>query len=122
MPATAWRKAMQHVVNVQRNTTSASPSGATRLAYTTVATGLKCSLQSGGGRMRQTDLGQDPGRVKSAIFGQEAIAILQQNDLLVLQNVEIGRRYKIMSLHTVPDANAPHVEATVEQWVPGGGE
>lgn len=122
MPAVAWRRALQHVVTVRRNTTAVSPSGATSFVYADVATGLRCSLQDGGGRLRQDDLGQTPKRIKSAIFGREAISILRQNDLLVLENVKVGETYRITHLHTVPERNAPHVEATVEQWAPSGSD
>jgi hypothetical protein len=118
MPATAWRKALQHVVTVRRNTTAVSPSGATKFVYADVAT-LRCSLQDRGGRLRQDDLGQVPGRSKSAIFGSEAAAVLQQNDLLVVTAGESGT-YRITHIHIVPDKNAPHVEAVVEQWAPSG--
>lgn len=122
MPAVTWRRAMQHVVTVRRNTTAVSPSGATKFVYVDVATGVKCNLQDRGGRLQQVDLGQYPSRIKVAIFGSEAINVLQQNDLLVLQNVRVGETYRITHLHTVPERNAPHVEATVEQWAPSGSD
>ena len=122
MPAVAWRRALQHVVTVRRNTTAVSPSGATMFVYADVATGLRCTLQDGGGRMRQDDLGQLPGRVKTALFGAEAIAVLQQNDLLVLENVKPGETYRVTALHTVADRNARHVSADVEQWAPSGSD
>ncbi len=122
MPATAWRRALQHVVTVRRNTTVVSASGATKFVYADVATGLRCSLQDKGGRLQQMELGQLPKRIKSAIFGAEAQVILQQNDLLVLENVKVGETYRVTHLHTVPDRNAPHVEAEVEQWSPSGSD
>lgn len=106
---------MQHRVSVLRTTTERSTSGSTKFVYATIAAGVVCSLQEGGGRMKQAEEGMEPNRAKSALFGQEAMALLKQNDILVLENVNVGQRYRIVHIHLVPDANAPHVEARVEQ-------
>jgi hypothetical protein len=120
---------MQHIVTVQRNTTTVSPSGsgATQFNYAPLLSGgvpvtLKCSLQEANGRLEQVDVGQEPNRIKSGIFGNEAASVLQQNDLIVLVNVNPGQTYRVTHIHVVPDANAPHVEVKVEQWKPGGGD
>lgn len=121
MPAVTWRRALQHVVTVRRNTTAVSTSGATKFVYADVAAGMRCSLQDAGGRMVQMELGQLPKRIKVAIFGAEAASVLKQNDLLVVTAGETGT-YRITHLHIVPDRNAPHVEAKVEQWSPSGSD
>jgi hypothetical protein len=121
--ATAWLRALRHTVTVRRNTTSVSSSGSTKFVYSVVATGVKCALQDGGGRMSQADVGQDPKRKKRALFAPAYMGVLQQNDvLLITAGAEVGSSYKIMHLHDVPDPNAPHVEADVEQVESAGGD
>lgn len=123
MTATAWLRALRHTVTVRRNATSVSASGATKFAYSTVATGVKCSLQDAGGRMTQNEEGQDPKRKKRALFGPESMGVLQQNDvLLITAGAEVGSSYKIVHLHDVPDPNAPHPSADVEQVESAGGD
>ena len=118
-----WRRALHFTVTVKRNTTSVSASGASQFVYATIATGLACSIQSGsGGRMRQEDVGQVAGKKHSAIFGEEALGLLQQNDLIIVENaVGGGETFKLYHVHEIIDPNAPHVECDVESWVPAGG-
>ncbi len=115
---TAWLQALTYSVSVRRNTTQVSLSGATKFAYATIATGLACSLQDSGGRMEQDELGQLPARKKTVIADVD-FAVVRQNDLLV--DEVSGETYKVFHTHFVNNANAPHYEADVEQWVPGGG-
>lgn len=117
---TAWRYALQFSATVKRNTTSVSKSGATKFVYTTIATGVLCSVQYSGGRMKQEDAGQKGLRKVDLLFGEEMIGQLQQNDLLVLD--QDGRTFRITSLHEVIDQNAPHVEGVGEQRVSAGGD
>lgn len=122
MPATAFRRAMRHRVTVKRDATTTSASGATRFNYATLLSGVRCSLQDAGGRMRQDDVGQVAGRKKTAIFGLEMATVLQQNDLLVLENFDVGATYKIFHLHTSVGGQGSHVEASVEQLPSAGGD
>lgn len=122
--STAWRKALHFTVDVQRNTTAISGSGSTRFVYTTVLSGVPCSIQAVGSRMKQDDVGQIPGRRHNVLFGSEMLGNqIQQNDVLVITaGGEVGRKFKVVSTHDVVDPNAPHLEAVVESWIPGGGD
>ena len=116
---TAWRRALTHTVTVRRNTTAKSASGATKFVYADVLTGVPCTLQDAGGRLRQDDQGQKGLRKKSALFGEEMMGgVLLQNDLVV--DAASGLTYRLTHVHDVVDFNAPHVECVAEQWIPGG--
>ena len=118
---TAWRRALTHTVTVRRNTTEKSSSGATKFVYADVLSGVPCSLQDAGGRLKQDELGQKGLRKKSALFGDEMMGgVLQQNDLIV--DSASGLVYRLTHVHDVVDLNAPHVECMAEQWVPGGAD
>lgn len=120
--STAWRKALHFTATVKRNTTSVSASGATKFVYATIFTGVQCSVQYQGGRLRQDDPGQMGLRKNSALFGEEMIGQLRQNDIIVLENSDVGRTYRLTSVHEVIDPNAPHVECVAEQVVTAGGD
>lgn len=122
--STAWRKALHFTVNVQRNTTEVSTSGATKFVYATVLSRVACSIQAATGRLKQEDFGQDPARRHNVLFGAEMLGgLIQQNDVLVVvSGGEVGRKFKVVTTHEVVDPNAPHVECAVESWVPGGGD
>lgn len=117
-----WRKALHFRVTVQRNTTSVSASGSTKFVYSTILSGVAASVQYQGGRLRQDDAGQMGLRKNSALFGEEMIGQLQQNDIIILENNDIGRKYRLTSVHEVIDPNAPHVETIIEQVVSAGGD
>ena len=116
--STAWRAvALRYRVTIKRNTTTTSASGASKFNYTVVLSNVLASLQDASGRMRQLDVGQDGGRMKSMLFGTEMFGQLQQNDLVVVG----ADTYKIVHLHEVKENEPRHVEALVVQWQPGGG-
>lgn len=119
---TAWRKALHFLVTVKRNTTVVSASGSTKFAYATILTGVAASVQANGGRMKQDDEGQLGMRKTSVLFGEEMIGQLQQNDIIVLENNDIGRQYRLTNVHEVIDPNAPHVETVAEQVATDGGD
>lgn len=120
---TFWRRSLRYTVTIQRETTERSASGSTKFTFADLYTGVKASIQSGGGRMRQLDVGQDPGVKHLALFGAEMMDLLRQGDLLVVEGpIEAGRKFKLYHVHNVPDPNAPHVECDIESWLPGGGD
>jgi len=118
---TAWRKALHFTATVKRNTTSVSASGATTFVYSTVLSGVLCSVQNNTGRMKQDDEAQIGGRKKTVLFGEEMLGLLRQNDLIVLESsADAGATYRLVNVHEVVDPNAPHVECQAEQYVPAG--
>jgi hypothetical protein len=119
MPPTsgAWRRLLRHRVTIQRNTTTTSASGATKFNYATVATGVRCSVQDRGGRMRQDDVGQIPARQKSLVCGAEVD--LRQTDHVVLENFEVGKVFVVTHTH---NSVGDHLEAVLEQVVTEGGD
>lgn len=116
----AWRKALHFTATVKRNATTVTASGATKFAYTTLLTGVLCSVQNASGRMKQDDEAQIGGRKKSVLFGAEMLGVLKQNDLIVLESGDVGATYRLVNVHEVVDPNAPHVECQAEQYAPAG--
>lgn len=117
--AGAWGRALTYSVTIKRSSTNTSSSGVTKFVYDQIiATGLLCSIQDYGGRLKQDDLGQF-GLRKKSIIADVDFAVVEQNDLLV--DGETGISYRVTHIHFVNDPNAPHYEAIGEQWVPGGG-
>ena len=114
--SSAWARALTYTVTVKRAETQRSASGSTKFAYSTVvATGLACSIQDAGGRMKQDDLGNIPARRKRVLADVD-FAVVRQNDLLV--DEESGETFKVFHTHYVNSPNAPHYEADAETWVP----
>ena len=113
----AWRALLRDRATVKRGETTVSDTGASATAYTTVvASGVPCSIQDAGGRMRQDDFGQRGERTVRLVFGPEVD--VAQNDLVVDERTL--RSYKVM--HMQMTSNGHHLKGTATQWVMDGGD
>ncbi len=120
MPAIAYRKMLRHRATIKRNVTSVSSTGASKFNYEVIVTNLPCNVQQATGRIRQMDVGQVTVIQWKALFGPEADALLQPNDVVVITNFSPQETYFIVEIHSVFEYSNHHVEVTLERWIPSG--
>lgn len=87
------------------------------------ATGLRCNIQGGRGRLRHDDMGQVAGRLYKVFFGPEAVPLgLKQNDLIVMRTPPPGGQGTFRIVHTsqILMYGTEVLRCDVEQWVPEG--